>query len=168
MNEPLSQELLDDSVAQAVDIHGIAGDEVGDFFTDDRRAIRVSAAPGRFPVAADDGTAAGRAGRGHGKDFFRAVPLFRERADDFRNNFTGFLDDDGIADADIFFFDVIFVMQRRPLDRRPSQVDRFEVGSRRQDACSAKADGNTEYFRLGLFRREFIGNGPAGNLDGVP
>ena len=168
MDEPLSQELLDDGVTQAVDVHGIAGDEVGDFFTDDRRAIRVSAAPGRFPVAADDGTAAGRAGRRHGEDCFRTVTPFRQGADDFRDNFTGFLDDDGITDADIFFFDVIFVVQRRPLDRRPSQVDRFEVGSRRQDACPAEADGNAEYFRLGLFRREFIGNSPAGNFDGVP
>ena len=167
MDQVLSQELLDDGVAQAVDVHGIAGDEVGDFFTDDRRAIRISAAPGRFPFAAHDGAAAGRAGRGHGKDFFRAVPLFRERTDDFRDDFPRLLDDDSIADADVLFLDIVFVVERRPFYRRTGQVDGLEVRRRGQDAGPAEADGNAEDLGLGLFGREFIGNGPARDLDRI-
>lgn len=141
---------------------------MGNFFTDDGRAVRIGTAPGRFPIAADDGAAAGRTSRRHGEDFFRAVAQFRQRADDFGDDFASLLDDDGIADADVFFFDVIFIVQRRPFDCRPGQVDRFEVGCRRQDARPAEADGNVQDFRPRLFGREFIGNGPAGILTVLP
>ena len=43
----------------------------------------------------------------------------------------------------------------------------LEIGRRRQDACTAEGNGNSQHLGLRLFRREFIGDSPAGNLDGV-
>ena len=58
-------------------------------------------------------------------------------------------------------------MKGGPLDRRSGKSYRFEVGCRRQDPRPAEADRDREDFRFCLFRREFIGNGPAGNLDRI-
>lgn len=143
------------------------GYEVGDLFPDDGRAVGIDAAPGSFPIAADDFTAASRANMGHGKDDFRAVALIGQGADDFGDDFAGFLDDDPVADADIFVADVVFVVKGSPLDRRSSQAHGLKVRSWRQDACTAEADRDSQDLGFGLFRREFIGNGPTRDLDRI-
>lgn len=77
---------------------------------------------------------------GHGKDDFGTVALIGQGTDDFGDDFAGLLDDDPVADADVFVADIVFVVKGGPLDRRSGQAYRFKVGCRRQDPGAAEAD----------------------------
>ena len=68
---------------------------------------------------------------GHAKFFFLSGARVRFHFNDGRNHFTGLLDHDRIPDANVFTFDLIFVMQGRATDRASADEDRFEHRDRR-------------------------------------
>ena len=55
-------------------------------------------------------------------------------------------------------------MQRGAADGAAGEEDRFEFGHRRERAGAPDLDGDGVELRLGLFRRVFVGDGPARRL----
>ena len=98
------------------------------------------------------------------KILFAACALFQNHIDDGGNHFTGFFDDDGVADADVFLADIIFVVQRGAADGAAGEKDGFEFGHGRERAGATDLDGDGFELRLGLFGCVFVGDGPARRL----
>ena len=95
------------------------------------------------------------------KILFAACALFQNHIDDGGNHFTGFFDDHGVADADVFLADVIFVVQRGAADGAAGKKNRFKFGHGRERAGATDLDGDGFEFGFGLFGRVFVGDGPA-------
>src|SRR5207245_11715728 len=57
--------------------------------------------------------------------------------------------------------DLVLVVQRRPADRRPPNLHRREPGDRGNGPSPPEVDIDVVHDRLGLFRRELEGEGPA-------
>src|SRR5690606_36460171 len=98
-----------------------------------------------------------------GKDVRLAVfrALFRDDGDDLRDDIAGALDDHGIADADIFANDFIFIMQRRVGDDDAADGDGAKSRNRRQRAGAADLYLDILDHRTRLFGGEFMRDGPA-------
>ena len=59
-------------------------------------------------------------------EFFLAAGSFgHHNFNDFGDDVSGPLDNDSVADADVFFYNFIFIVQRRPTDGNSADVDRF-------------------------------------------
>ena len=140
-----------------------------------RRAIRVQAAPDRAFVASSAAGGCAPPSEPHSGQFVREI----ERdllADSFRqhhvhhggNDFAGFFDGDGVADADVFLPDVILVVQRRAADGAAGQENRLQLRHRRERAGASDLDGDGFEFRFGLFGGVFVGDGPARRFGGEP
>ncbi len=70
---------------------------------------------------------------------------------DLGNDFARFLDDDMVADADILSLDFLVVMEAGAGDRRAREMNRFEVGDRRQLARLADLHIDRQKFGNRLF-----------------
>ena len=118
-------------------------------------------------VSLRDLGAAFGAGRRETERFpFAAAALGQHDVHDGGNDFAGFFDGHGVADADVFLADVILVMQRGAADGAAGQEDRFEFGHGRERAGAAHLDGDAVEPRLGLLGGVFVGDGPARRLGG--
>ena len=82
-------------------------------------------------------------------------------ADDMRDDLPRLLDDDGIADADVFAGNLFDVMQAGAADRRAGDLHRLQIGRRREGA--AFADGDEDVVDLGrrFVLLELVGDEPA-------
>ena len=61
-------------------------------------------------------------------------------ADDLGDDLAGLLDHDRVADADVLALELVGVVQAGALDGRAGQLDRLEVGDRRELARLADLD----------------------------
>ena len=84
----------------------------------------------RFAGFADDRFAALGTLGWHGKFRFAASAFFYQHRYHFRDHFTGFVDDNRIADSHVFFADKIFIMERGPADGRAGNENRSQDGCR--------------------------------------
>ena len=110
MNQALLQELCRNSIAQAVYIHGIARYEVCYLLAQDSRTFGIYATSCRFTVRPYNFMAAARAVRRHNKHIFLSRSLFHYGAYNFGNDFSRFLNNNRITDANVLFFYIIFIM----------------------------------------------------------
>ena len=124
----------------------------------------IGAAVGRFPFFTGNRPAAFRALLRHHKRNRRFRAQFFHNRQHFRNDFRRFVDDHRVPDADIFFQNEIFVMQCSAAHGAAGQFHRRQHSSRGQNARAAHLDHDVFQFGPGLFRRVFIGDGPAGVL----
>src|SRR3989338_3908588 len=85
----------------------------------------------------------------------------------FGNNITGFLENDGIADADILLFNEILVVEGRAGDRGARDRDRPQVGDWCELPRAAYLKHDILHYRLNLFGRKFICDGETRRLTGV-
>ena len=91
------------------------------------------------------------------------VSFFLDRTDNFRNDITGFADDDCIADADVLIGDVVFIVKRRKRNRRSCDLDRCQFGIWRTLACTSHRDKDVFHLGSDFLCRELIGDGPFRN-----
>ena len=111
-------ELVDELLAEPLDVHRAPAAEVPQGLAHDGRAGRVDAARRDLALLADDRVAADRAVRRHPERRRALRPLLEDHAHDLRDDVAALLDDDGVADAHVLAREVLVVVERRPLDRR--------------------------------------------------
>ena len=130
----------------------------------DGRTVLVHAAVGGFAFGPDDLPAANRALAGHIKLLLLAGPQFLQNLLDVGNDVAGPADNDRIADPDAEPLYLVFVVQGRPADGDPADLDRLKEGNRGQGP--GPADRNDYVLdRASRFPgRELVGNGPAGRF----
>ena len=124
------QQLLKNMPARALHVHP-AGKEP-ELLGDARRAGQVRAVVADGTVVANDRGPADRARDRHLVLALGASPTLEDRPDDLRNDIARLLEDDGVADQNVLPPDLVEVVERRPRDRRPRDLDRPEVGHGRQ------------------------------------
>ena len=81
-------------------------------------------------------------------------------ADNLRDNIAGALDNYGVADADIFTFDLVFVVKGGVRNHYAADIDRFQIGNGREGAGAADLNADIVYSRQSLFGRKFVRNRP--------
>ena len=161
VDRPHGDELLDDGIAQSLNIHGIARHKMRNVSGKLRRALRTGAADGRTVRIALHGRAADRADRRKMIGLRPRRALFLHHGEDFGDDLPGLADADGIADADVLFGNKVLIVQRRVRDGRPGQTHRTDHGLRRQDAGSSNLHDNVLHDRFLDLRRILVGAGPA-------
>src|SRR5438874_564027 len=91
----------------------------------------------------------------------RRRSFLRQHAHDFGDDVAGALDDDVVAGPHVFPRDLVRVVQGCPADRRPPNLHGCEPGDRGDGPRPPDVDLDVVHDRLGLFRRELEGEGPA-------
>ena len=81
--------------------------------------------------------------------------------DNLRNHIAGTLQDDGIANADIFAGDFIFIMQSRVAHHHAADIDGFHHRAGCERTGATHLDFNIEQLRYRLFGGEFPRHCPA-------
>ncbi len=160
-------ELLDLLLAQALDVEGEARDEMLQPLLGLRRADETAgaaahdAAAGFVAVGLAHGVATAD-GANLGELVGRGLlgTLVEHRADDLRDDVTGALDDDGVADAHVLAADLVFVVQRGVGDDDAADVDRLEPCDGRERAGAANLDFNAAQDCGRLLGGELVGDGP--------
>ena len=114
-------ELIDELLAEPLDVHGAPPAEVAQGLPHDGRTRRVHAARRDLALFPDDRVAADGALLGHLERRRVRGPLFEDHAHDLRDDVAALLDDDGVSDAHVLAREVLVVVERRPLDRRPAR-----------------------------------------------
>ena len=90
----------------------------------------------------------------------------RPHADDRRNDFARLFDHDGVADANVFSFDFLFVVQRRARHAAAADSHRFERRDRREHSGATDLDQNIEQLRLDPFGLVLVSDRPARRFGG--
>jgi hypothetical protein len=128
-DQPCIQELGDDLVAEAFDVHPAAGDEVPDVLPDLGGAGQIDAAVRHFALEPHDLRAADGAFLGHPVRFLTAGPPAFDDLDDFGDHISCPLHDDGVADADVLLGDLVLVVQGCPAHRDAAHLDGLHDGN---------------------------------------
>ena len=102
-----------------------------------------------------------RAGTGHEENFFHACPATDHRSDYFGYHLAGALHQHPVPDAYVLAVDIIFIVQRSPLDGDAPDIDWFEYGIGVEAARPADVDANIQQAGGALDSGEFICDGPA-------
>ena len=95
------------------------------------------------------------------------LPLFEDDANHRGNDFAGLLDNDGIADADVFAADLVFIVEGGPRNGAAAEEDGLEFGDRGEHAGAADLNRDGLQDRHGLFRRIFVSARPLRRARGV-
>ena len=106
-----------------------------------------------------------RAGAGLGKGVAcgrRLGPSSQHHLDHLGDDVAGALDHHRVADADVLPGDLVGVVKGGVLHHHPADVDRRQLGHRRQRAGSPDLDLDVVDDRARLLGRELVGDGPAG------
>ena len=159
-DEPAFDELLDQRFAEALDVHRRAGREMQQALPQLRGARLVHAPPDHFFVRAVECRSAHGTRRRHHPRYGTGRAQAQNRCDDLRNDIAAFLDDDGIAFADVAASDFLLIVQRRERDGRPGEAHRFEHGKRRHGAGAPDVHVDSYDPGMRLLCREFVGGRP--------
>ena len=129
-------ELGDLLLAEPVDVHRAARDEVLEQLPAALGAVAVRALGEDLPLELDRLGVAERAVLGRPRDRRALLVLddVRRGREDLRDDVAGAQDDDVVARADVLAGDVLLVVQRRQLDGHAADVDGLELGERVQVA----------------------------------
>ena len=162
MDQAFFQKLADHRRSAAFDIHGALAGKMDETFAAQGGTMGIGAAISGFAFFTLNIPATFRAFIRHGKRLCSLRALRLHHVQDLGNNFGSLVNDHHVADADIFFLDKIFVMESSTADGTAGKLDRCQHRGRCQNAGPPYLDHNVQEFGLGLFRRIFIGDGPAG------
>ena len=161
-DQAVSEDLLGDRRSEPFDVHGVPGGEMGDPRLYLRRAGLVPAAPRHLVALPLERRFTDRTDRGHLELRRRAHPLALVDRDDLGDDVPALLNDHGVADAQFFITDFVFVVEGGPADRRSGKEHRFELGDRGHHAGAADLEPDVREARHGPLRGELAGDGPAG------
>src|SRR4029077_3672494 len=163
-HEAALNKFVRDNSADAFDVERAARAE--EFHAPRRlcRAIQIFAAPrDKFRVAPD-----GTAPRGtFPVNVFGEIERLRVswplRFHNFThggNDFARLFDHHGVADANVFAFDFVFVVQGRTGDGASAHQHRFKHSNRRQDSGASNLNDDVLQAGLDTFRRVFVSDRP--------
>ena len=164
----VADEGFGDGFAEAVDIEGFAGGEVGDGGDGLGGALEVRAAPGDEAVLLGDGCLAGGAFSGdeivEGEGWDRGIRI--DDLDDGGDDLARFFDEDFRADVDAFFGDLVLVVEGGTGNGGAGDENGIELGDGGQDAGAADLDGDIAEGGFLLLGEELVGGGPARGAGG--
>ena len=152
--------LVDDFVAQAVDVHAATARPVEQALLELCRAVDGHAAVGNLAVLVDHGATAHGADLGHLPVNAVGRALVKHRTHDLGDHVARLVHDDGIALAHVFATDLVDVVQRGARDSGAGNRHRVELGDRREHTGATHLDANLAQYGLLFLRRELKGNGP--------
>ena len=146
IDQAMLDELVGDDAAEAFDIEGAAFGEIFEPARLLRGARGIFADPPGVIGVAPHGRAAGRAFPADVREKIEGLRVggtfLRDHANDRGDDFAGLLDNDRIADADVFAADLVFIVQGGPRDRAAAEEDGLEFGDRGEDTGAADLDGD--------------------------
>ena len=159
-------QLIDDGFAEPLDVHRAARREVLDPPPHLRRALAVHATDRHLPFVLHDGAAAFRTMLRHPEFFLGALSQIRADAHHGRNYFAGFLDQDGVADSNIFPRDLFFVVQGGAADGAAADHDWLERRHGRQRSGASDLNENIEQAGFDALGLVFEGDRPTRRFRG--
>ncbi len=154
-------QLVYDSFAHALDVHGVLGAPMQQAFPHLGRARGVHALGGGLVFDAHELRAAYGTGGRHDEETLDAGAGREHRAEDLGDDRAGLAHDDRVSDEDAKTFDLVLVVQGRPCNDRPVDLHRREYRDRGCDARSTDGDDDVLEARLLFFGRELPGGGPS-------
>ena len=89
-----------------------------------------------------------------------ARPFRPYNFDDGRNDFAGFFDHDGVADANVLALDLVFVVQGRARNGAATDKRRFEHGHWRENPRSSDLNFDVEQLRFDALGGVFVSDRP--------
>ncbi len=146
---------------QRLNVHRPARGEVGNPADQLGRTGRVGAVDGDLPGHAGYLLPAGRTAVRRRVDLLLARPHVHHRPDDVRNDLPGPFDNHPIADADVFFGDIVKIVQGRFGDGHPADGDGFQDGVGGEDPGSTHVDPDVQETGGCLPAGELVGQHPA-------
>ena len=152
--------------AESLHIHGIFRYEIGD----GAAVLGVAFLSGAVQMGAIRLAFHGRAADGAmlwqliGDGPLRALFLYYGKH--LGNDVAGFLHDHRVANAHVFFVDVVLVVQRCPGHCGLCQAHRVQNGKRRNPSCAPHLHDDILHHGFFLLRRVFIRGSPAGYFGG--
>ena len=153
-DELFFEELVDERIPQSLDVHGPAGGEMEERFPELGRAGRVGAARDDLLFGPESGRPAdGTMVREDELFLFPRAPLLHHRHN-LGDDVTAPFDEHPVADPDVLAFDLVFVVEGRPGDRRAGQAHGLEIGHRRQGSGPSDLDPDVQNFGRRLTGRE--------------
>ena len=161
MNQPRGNHLVDNLVAQAVDLHAAAAHPVEQALLELRGAVDGDATISDLAILVDHGAAAHGADLGHVPVDRIGRALVEHRAHDLGDHVTRLVHDDGVALAHVFATDLVDVVQRGARDGGAGNRHRIELGDRREHTGATHLDANLAQDGLLFLGRKLKGNGPA-------
>ena len=156
-----SDHLVDDLVAQAINVHAAAAHPVEQALLELRRAVNGHAAVGNLAILVNHGATTHGADLGHVPVDRIGRALVEHRAHDLGNHVARLVHDDGVALAHVFATDLVDVVQRGARDGGAGYRHRVELGDRREHAGTTHLDANLAQDGLFFLGRELKGDGPA-------
>ena len=162
LHEAQVAEILDETFAQALDVHRPARGEVDDRLLALRRAGQLAAAaPHRLAFLADDLRAADRALGRHLPRHGAVRAPFGHHADDLRDHVAGAAHDHRVAVAHVQPCHLVGVVQGGTGDGHAAHVHRLHQRPRRHGAGAADIDLDRLQYRHLLLRGELVRDRPA-------
>src|SRR6185295_9494335 len=156
-------QLLDQALAQALDVHGAPAGKVQDPFRTLRLALQVTAGAlvHRLVFEPHDRRAAHRALRRHHRVARIRRALLEYRTHDFGYHVTGAAHDDGVVDLQVLARDLVHVVQRGVAHGHAADEHRLELGRRRQRAGAPHVEHHVFHDGHFFLGRELVRQRPA-------
>ena len=158
--------LVDNLVAQAVDVHAAAAHPVEQTLLELRGAIDGNTTVGDLAILVDHGAAAHGADLGHVPVNAVGRALVEHGAHDLGNHVACLVHDDSVALAHVFAADLVDVVQRGARDGGAGDRHRVELSDRREHTGAAHLDANLAQDGLLFLGRELKGDGPTRRTGG--
>ena len=158
--------LVDDLVAQAVDVHAATAHPVQQTLLELRWAIDGHTTIGNLAVLVDHGAAAYGADLGHLPVNAVDRALVEHGTHNLGDHVTRLVHDDGVALAHVLAADLVDVVQRGARDGGAGDRHRVELGDRREHAGATHLDANLAQDGLLFLGRELKGDGPTRRTGG--
>ena len=161
-HQPDIHQLLNQFIAQPVDIHRLARHKVHQALFQLRRANQAAGATRhRFTLLTHNRRSTFRALRRH-HEYARIIRAFLDDAHHHLGNHVARASHHhSITDAHVFTCDFIRVVQRRIGHHHATDLDRCEPRHRRNRPCTPNLNGNILYQGRHLLRRKFMRERPA-------
>ena len=159
-----SDHLVDDLVAQAVDVHAAAAYPVKQALLELCGTVDGHAAVGNLAILVDHGATAHGADLGHVPVDRIGRAFIEHRTYDLGNHVARLVHDDSVALAHVFATDLVDVVQRGARDGGAGNRHRVELGDRCEHTGAAHLDHDVRHRGIFLLRRILIGHGPLGEF----
>ena len=161
-------QLLDQRVAEAVDVHARAAREVEERRLESACAAWIRAAQRRLALDATHRAAAGGAVRRRLPALGALGARLEHHLDHLRDDLARLLDQHRVADAHVLAVDHVEVVQRGARDDGAAERDRHQVRHGRERAGAPDVCRDGEHARGLALGSELVGDGPAWKARGGP
>ena len=166
VDQPGGDHLVDDLVAQAIDVHAAAAHPVEQTLLELCGAVDGHAAVGNLAILVNHGAAAHGADLGHVPVDRIGRALVEHGTHDLGNHVACLVHDDGVALAHVLAANLVDVVQRGARDGGAGDRHRVELSDRREHTGAAHLDANLAQDGLLFLGRKLKGNGPARRAGG--